>query len=170
MLYDGINLVEDSTAVNLTVDSGDKFPTANPTIGELFYRTDDSTLYVFTDPLWTGLAKIPDVIYDISVSAPNTIAQGDTILLVSIARDIILSSDTSFYFANCIAPSSSVTVFDVKKNNTLSIGTITFAANATTATFNITQTPFDAGDFLSISTESATPHSKLSISLKAILQ
>lgn len=169
MLYDGINMVEESTAVNLTVDSGDKFPTTNPSIGELFYRTTDSTLYVYTDPLWTGLAKIPDVIYDISVSVPSTINEGDTILLVTLARDVILSANPAYYFVSCLTPSASPTVFDIKRNDTLQVGTISFAANSTTPIFDITQTPFAAGDFLTISTQSPTPHSKLSISIRAIL-
>lgn len=170
MLYDGINMVEDSTAVNLTVASGQTFPIVNPSIGELFFKTTDSTLYVFTNQGWVGLAKIPDAIYDISVSVPSEISQGDTILLVSIPRNLKLSADASYYFASCMTASSAATVFDIKKNNITQVGTITFAANATTPSFNITQTTFVAGDFLTISTQSIAPHSKLSISIKAILQ
>lgn len=63
MLIDGINLVEGSKVVNLTVDSGIAFP-ASPDTGELFYRSDESTLYVYDGAGWAeasgSLPAIPD--------------------------------------------------------------------------------------------------------------
>jgi hypothetical protein len=55
MRIDGITLIEDSRAVNLTVDSGTTFP-GSPTTGELFYRTDSDVLYVYSGTAWNSTA------------------------------------------------------------------------------------------------------------------
>jgi hypothetical protein len=51
MLYDGIRLLQGTALENLIVPSGTAFP-LSPTQGEVFFRTDESTLYIF-DTAWT---------------------------------------------------------------------------------------------------------------------
>ncbi len=53
MLNDSISLVEGSSITNLVVESGDSFPT-NPTVGEMFYYTVDSLMYVSNGVTWTS--------------------------------------------------------------------------------------------------------------------
>jgi hypothetical protein len=54
MLYDGINLAEHASILNITVQSGTVFPT-NANVAELFYRTDSSTLYAHDGTTWQAL-------------------------------------------------------------------------------------------------------------------
>jgi hypothetical protein len=53
MLFDTINISEGSEILNATIASGTTFPT-NPSIGELFYRTDEPSdgLYVYGTSGW----------------------------------------------------------------------------------------------------------------------
>jgi len=55
MLVDGINLVEGSSVDNLTIASGSSFPGAANT-AELFYRSDEGALYLYTGAEWVNLA------------------------------------------------------------------------------------------------------------------
>lgn len=59
MLIDGINLVEGSTIVNLTVASGTAYP-SSPSTGELFYRTDLDKLYVYSGIAWDLTGADPE--------------------------------------------------------------------------------------------------------------
>jgi hypothetical protein len=49
MLFDGIELIDSSTAVNLTIDNGPNFPSG--TKGELFFK-DGVGLFVFDGATW----------------------------------------------------------------------------------------------------------------------
>ncbi len=51
MLYDGIQLLDSSTASNLTIESGATLPTTGNNLGELFFKTGDS-LYVYNGTTW----------------------------------------------------------------------------------------------------------------------
>lgn len=51
MLYDGVQLIEGSQFTNLTVASGTSFP-SNPSLGELFYRSDNDALHVYNGSAW----------------------------------------------------------------------------------------------------------------------
>jgi len=53
MKIDGINLIEGSKIVNVTVDSGTAFPSL-PNVGELFFRTDspNAGLYFYEGASW----------------------------------------------------------------------------------------------------------------------
>ena len=51
MLTDGLQLLEGSDIVNAVVDTGTAFP-LNPNAGELFYRTDLTSLQVFDGTSW----------------------------------------------------------------------------------------------------------------------
>lgn len=53
MLNDSIDLIEGSSIRNLVVESGSSFPT-NPTVGEMFYYTVDSLMYVSNGVNWTS--------------------------------------------------------------------------------------------------------------------
>jgi len=54
MLYDSIQLFEGSKLINVVVDSGTSFP-ANANAGELFYRTTNNTLYIYSGTEWTEI-------------------------------------------------------------------------------------------------------------------
>ena len=60
MLMDGISLLEGTKVVNLTVDSGTSFP-ASPNAAELFYRTDNTTLYYYNGSSWIAIS-IPSLV------------------------------------------------------------------------------------------------------------
>lgn len=51
MIIDGINLQEGSSITNATIASGTQHPTS-PSIGELFYRTDQSALTYYNGNAW----------------------------------------------------------------------------------------------------------------------
>lgn len=54
MLTDGISLIEGSVIVNATVETGTSFPNT-PNAGELFYRTDTESLYVYNETSWVQI-------------------------------------------------------------------------------------------------------------------
>lgn len=51
MLYDGIRLLQGTDLENLLVPRGTSFP-LTPTAGELFFRTDQTQLYVYSGATW----------------------------------------------------------------------------------------------------------------------
>jgi hypothetical protein len=51
MLYDGIQLAQGADIENLTADSGTSFPPES-NVGEMFYRSDLSSLYVYNGTTW----------------------------------------------------------------------------------------------------------------------
>ena len=55
MLYDNITLLEGSDISNLTVASGNSFP-SSASLGELFFRSDLSQLHVRTSTNWLAIA------------------------------------------------------------------------------------------------------------------
>jgi len=61
MLIDGITIPEGSEIENLSVPIGIAFP-SNANVGELFYKTDEDILYVYssTGPAWLAVAKGPE--------------------------------------------------------------------------------------------------------------
>lgn len=59
MLFDGIEMASGTTIQNVSVAYGTTFPTAS--LGELFFRTTDSILYVYTGTGWDKASGIPDV-------------------------------------------------------------------------------------------------------------
>lgn len=54
MLIDSINLLEGSDVKNLILPSGTSFP-QNPNPGELFFKTTDTTVYVYQTNSWVAL-------------------------------------------------------------------------------------------------------------------
>lgn len=168
MLFDGISLTEQSKATNLTVDSGLTFP-SNPNIGELFFRSDEMSLYSHDGTAWNKLLSIKDSIYDISLSYPSGVSGDETIMIFSVPRSMKLLTSTAMYSGISLQPSATQSIFTIFKNGT-EIGTITFAANSATPVFSITaETSFTQFDTISINAPSNDPHGKLSMSFKAIL-
>lgn len=51
MKHYGLSLSEGSELTNITVPSGTAFPT-NDNVGELFFRTDQNTLYIRDNTTW----------------------------------------------------------------------------------------------------------------------
>lgn len=56
MLFDGITLLAGSKIVNLTVNSGTSYP-VSPSQGELFYRSDLLSLWVYNGSGWDNMTK-----------------------------------------------------------------------------------------------------------------
>lgn len=167
MLVDGLNMAEYSSAKNLTVDSGDTFP-ISPNVGELFFKSPESTLYSHDGTDWKALLTIKDQLYDISLSYPSSISPTETVMVFAPTRSIILKADSSFYSAFSLAPSTTDTVFSIQKNG-IEFGTITFLANQAQGTFVITETSFQLGDVISIVAPSTTPHGVLAVSFRSVL-
>lgn len=69
MLMDGISLLEGTKVVNLTVDSGTSFP-ASPNAAELFYRTDNTTLYYYNGSSWIAISSTNGTVTSIDLTAP----------------------------------------------------------------------------------------------------
>lgn len=57
MLYDSITLLQGSEILNMVVASGTSFPGVEDP-GELFYRTDLSTLYVYSGSSWQAIGGL----------------------------------------------------------------------------------------------------------------
>lgn len=168
MLFDGLTLVEQSKAVNLTVDSGVAFP-SNANAGELFFLSTDSTLYSHNGTEWMKLLSIRDMVYDIVLSYPVDISPDEIVMLFSVPRTMKLMTTSSLYYAISLSPQASSSTFSIKKNGT-EVGTFTFNASAQTANFNIpSEVTLNYGDYLTISAPSSTPHGKITVSMKAVL-
>lgn len=167
MLFDGMVLTEPSKVKNLTVDSGNAFP-STPTYGELFFLSTDSSLYMY-NTAWVKVLSIKDIVYDISLSYPSDISPNDTILIFSAPRAFKLVVDSGMYYGTSLQPSGTETIFSIKKNG-VQVGTITFPANSATPTFSIpTETSFITGDYITIQAPATTPHGQISLVLKAVL-
>ena len=77
MLYDSIKLAEGTQLSNLVVASGTTFPTGPsdpPDAGELFYKTDESRLYVYNGTTWSpvGTSDLAAATGNLSVSNLNS--------------------------------------------------------------------------------------------------
>jgi hypothetical protein len=170
MLFDGLKLVEQSKAVNLTVDSGVAFPT-NPNRGELFFLSTDSTLYSHTGTEWVKFLTIRDMVYDIVLSYPSDVSTDEEIMVFLVQRPMKMLADNtgSLYSGYAISTSTTSSVFSVRKNN-VEFGTITFPANENLPFFDFpNETVFVAGDRITIVSPSTPPHGKLTIGMKAVL-
>ena len=83
MRIDGIEVVEGSRVSNLTVNSGNVFP-SNPDVGELFFKTDTDQLYNYRSSGWTPVAAGGGM-FTISGDVSGTIDGGvDTLTLNSV--------------------------------------------------------------------------------------
>lgn len=167
MLVDGLKMTENSSAKNLTVDSGDTFP-ISPNIGELFFKTTDSTLYSHDGTKWNALLTIQEQVYDISLSYPTSIAPSETVMVFAPTRALTLKANSSLYSAQSLQPSTTDSIFSVRKNN-VEFGTITFLGNSTQGEFDITETSFEHGDVLSVVAPETTPHGVVGISFRSVL-
>lgn len=114
MLIDGFNLTDTSKIENAIVASGTSFPAG--AIGELFYRTDTNTIFVYDGASWNPTAPTPaEPGFYISASFPGAIGPLDSKARWSPPRTIALTN-VSF---NIDTPASSAAiVLDIKKNGT----------------------------------------------------
>lgn len=76
MLFDGIEILEGSEVVNFAFPMGTSFP-SNPNQGEIYYKTDVKTPYIYIDTTWTEM-----------VTSASTGSQGNT-GVVSIAVSMV---------------------------------------------------------------------------------
>ena len=75
----GLEVAQGSEIVNLTIPTGTAFP-ANDNVGELFYRTDEDTLYVRNNTGWAvsgGSATVGSISSIGSTSTPDGYLQCD---------------------------------------------------------------------------------------------
>jgi hypothetical protein len=54
MIYDSIRLSEGAKFINFVVDSGTSFP-GSADAGEMFYKSDESALYVYNGSTWVSI-------------------------------------------------------------------------------------------------------------------
>lgn len=168
MLFDGLTLLEQSKAINLTVDSGVAFP-SNANAGEFFFLSTDSSLYLHDGTNWIKFLSIRDMVYDIVLSYPVDISPDEVIMLFSVPRAMTLKTTSSLYYAISLNTQGTASTFSIKKNG-IEVGTFTFLAGAQTASFNF---PADVtlayGDYLTIVAPSASPQGRITVSMKALL-
>jgi len=150
MIYDHITLTEGSKVINLTLDSGTAFPQpANA--GELYYRTDVSTMFLYDGTKWVDASNIW---YDVALSVTGTPPANAILLTLVSVRAFILPTNYVGSFARADTAGDSITVFTIKKNGS-SIGTITFAAGSVSGTLSGAGGQINAGDVLTITTDSS---------------
>lgn len=70
MIFDSIQLLEGSKLTNVVLDSGTSFPSL-PDTGELFFKTTDNGLYVYTGSAWAS-ATGTGTVTSIDVSGGST--------------------------------------------------------------------------------------------------
>lgn len=71
MLTDGLRLLEGTRIRNATIDSGTSFP-SSPSIGELFFRTDEDNLYIHDGTTWNLAATAGGGLTSITVTGDVT--------------------------------------------------------------------------------------------------
>ena len=82
MLTDGLRLIDGSVLSNAVVDHGTSYP-SSPDTGELFFRTDLETLYVYNGTAWTASGSAGT--FTITGDVTGTIDGGtDTLTLASV--------------------------------------------------------------------------------------
>jgi hypothetical protein len=135
MLIDGINLLEGSTLVNLTVDSGSTLP-SSPSTGELFYKLPDKKLYVYDGTSWLEAISLP-IGSEVSLKQleQNSQSASYTLVLSDSGKHILHpSADTSS--RTYTIPSNSSVPFPIGTAVTFvnqnGAGTITIAINSDT--------------------------------------
>jgi hypothetical protein len=125
-----------ATAIGIT-------PPASPTVGQLWWNSEDGLLYIYYDdatgstqwvPAWVSPGLADTGIIDIALWYPGVPAASTTLLqfLADRAFTLPASLTGSQGFAGTV-PTGSVTI-DVRKNGT-SQGSVNFAAATATSTF-----------------------------------
>ncbi len=169
MLFDGIKLNEGSELRNATIASGAIFPD-EPSIGELFYRTTDSTLYVYNGASWTQTgAGSASSIYDIGFSIEGKPSANTTIFSFAVPRAFSIPS--SFFGSQALAVTAAAesSVFTISKNAS-SIGTLTFATGSAIGSFSGAGASFVAGDRLSITSPGTQDATLQNISITIVTE
>lgn len=88
MRIDSIQIREGSKITNLTVDSGTSFP-GSANAGELFYRTDNETLYFHNGTTWVGAGGGGSSSFTISGDVSGTIDGGtDELTLATVNPNV----------------------------------------------------------------------------------
>ncbi len=95
MLFDHVQLIEGTQIVNATVDSGTSFP-ANPTVGELFYKSDEPQLYVYDGTQWTEAGGTGNAI----VAGTNTQVQFNDNGVLGASSNLTWTQGTTTLYIN----------------------------------------------------------------------
>lgn len=148
MLYDSINIAEGSNISNATIASGTSYP-SNPSVGELFYRTDAPSdgLFVYSGSDWQAVGSGGTVSFDsLNVKAAVKLATTANITLSgaqtidgesAIAADRVLVKNQTTASQNGIYVVASgswtrATDFDGSPSTEVRAGDFTFVTNGTT--------------------------------------
>lgn len=103
MRIDGIEVVEGSKVTNLTVASGDSYP-SNPNVGELFFRTDQDQLYNYKSTGWSPVGSGGGGgSYSITGDVSGTIDGGTDVLTLA-----TVNSNAGSYGSNAVSVSLQV--------------------------------------------------------------
>ena len=164
MLIDGLELSEGSDFKNLTVASGSAFPT-QPTQGELFFKVDDLTLYVYNGSAWVGIvtlganakiamSQIPSIaitdVFQVSSQAQMlalVAERGDVAIRSDLNKTFILSDESPTTLASWIEISVPVGAVSSVNGQTGAVNITTITGNAATASkLNATRTVALGGD------------------------
>lgn len=146
MLIDGLNLTDTSNIENAIVASGASFPVG--AIGEMFYRTDTSLLYVYDGASWNPAAPAASSSAYISASFPGAIGPLDSKARWSPPRTITL---TNVAFNIDTPASSAPIVLDIKKN-----GTTIFAGAKPTLGIGVSKSDVAIADIQILTTDYIT--------------
>jgi hypothetical protein len=154
MLYDGLKILEGGKITNPVVDSGLSFP-ANPDIGELFFRTSDQVLYVYTSSGWSSVGDgeggggTAEQIYDLALTVESKPDANEIVFFFAAPRSFGFPVNFTGSVAKSAVASTGTAIFTVSKNGT-QFGTITFTESSNGVFSSAALTYFNAGDVLSI--------------------
>ena len=104
MLFDGIQLLDSSSATNFTIESGSTLPVSGNNLGELFYKTGDG-IYVYDGATWTAIGG-----GGTSVSANNTwtAAQRGSVSALTYGATVTPNFDASNNFSLSLTGNATV--------------------------------------------------------------
>lgn len=167
MKHYGLTIAQETEITNLTSPTGTTHP-AEPHVGEMFFRTDEDVLKIYTSAGWTPLSG---PVYDISIVRPGGVEDGEFLATIVAVRDFVIQADGHDGYAT--TPSSTGSpggdaVITLKKNGT-QFGTMTFAAGSNALTSEtIVETSFDVGDRLDAEVVTSNGIEDFSVSLVGV--
>lgn len=111
MLFDGVEILEGASVINLTLPKGTAFP-SSPDVSELFYRTDLSKAFIYSNGNWnelgagnTGSSSMAvDVVTSIAaVTSPTT---GKAVFALDVGKFYIYDGTTFNIIGNATITAS----------------------------------------------------------------
>ena len=111
MLFDGVEILEGASVINLTLPKGTAFP-GSPDVSELFYRTDLNKAFIYSNGGWnelgagsTGTASMAvDIVTSITaVTSPTT---GNAVFALDVGKFYIYDGSTFNIIGNATVTAS----------------------------------------------------------------